>query len=344
MPAVALAAPIHVVARGEIAPDAAFGGISGIDCNAHGRCILISDDRSEHAPARFYPARIRQDGARLTIRPGKARTIRKPDGTAYPAPGSGAEALDLESVRIDPADGSLLWSSEGDARDGFGPAVGRMRRDGSAIDRLSLPSMFAYDRTGRRGPRLNLAIEGLAFARDRSLWIALEAPLIEDGPLAAPGHPALVRLSRVDRAGTLLGQYAYPVDAVPFARPGLLSDNGVSEILAVDDDRLLILERSGEQIAGLHFAYHVRLYLAEIDEASDVAGLASLVGANIAPLRKHLLVDFDTLYEKSGNLEGMAWWPSAPGGEPRIILVNDNNYEPGEPTRFLLVGLGDSLK
>ena len=62
----------------------------------------------------------------------------------------------------------------------------------------------------------------------------------------------------------MLAQYAYPLDAIP-ARPGdgKLADNGVTEILAIGDNRLLAVERAGVQAADKSFTTYVRLY--EID-------------------------------------------------------------------------------
>jgi hypothetical protein len=34
-----------------------------------------------------------------------------------------------------------------------------------------------------------------------------------------------------------------------------------------------------------------------------------------------------------------AWWPSSDGRRNRIVLLNDNNFLAGEPTRLLLLAL-----
>src|SRR4051812_36278790 len=158
------AAPIalRLIGVGTIAPDrgpdaAEVGGVSGIDYDPRtGRWYLISDDRSEHAPARFWAAAIDVAADRAPVVTQLVMIpLRTDDGRTFPAPGGGGEAADAESLRIDPHAGDLVWSWEGDARDGFGPAVRRMTIMGAPLGRVRLPAMFRFDPAGRTGPRAN---------------------------------------------------------------------------------------------------------------------------------------------------------------------------------------------
>lgn len=335
------APPVRLVDSIELDParfDEAFGGISGIDYDARRRrWLLLSDDRSEHAPARLYTVEIGRSAKGWRV--GKARRLplRDARGQPFPRPGLGREAVDPEAIRVSPSGRAVFWSSEGDAKGGHGPAVFRANRRGRAQERLALPANLRRDSAGRRGPRDNASFEGLDFSPDGALWIAMEAPLIEDGLSAAEGRAPLVRFTRL-REGEPTRQFAYRVDAPPQG-----ADNGVTEILAIDDARMLVLERSGAPIGDGSYRFRCRLYLADFAAASDVAGSGSLATAAVTPAAKRLMVDFDTLPDNPGNLEAMAWWPSPGGRRDRIVVVNDDNFFAGEPTRLLLLALSPEV-
>ena len=73
-------------------------------------CFLaISDDKSEYAPARFVSVKLDYDTAHVATPVVTATTIlRDAKAEPYPAPGKGGEALDSESLRLDPKSGTLL--------------------------------------------------------------------------------------------------------------------------------------------------------------------------------------------------------------------------------------------
>ena len=255
--------------------DAAFGGISGIDYDrrAH-HWVLLSDDRSDHAPARFYSASVERRQGRWMIRGHRGTPLRDRDGAAFPTAGSGQEAVDPEAVRVAPDGNTLIWSSEGDVRDGYGPAVRRMDRRGRAIETLILPANLRFDPTGKHGIRDNGTLEGMAFTADNALWLAMESPLIEDGVPAGSGRSALLRFTRLQR-GQPARQFAYRLDAMPPATDGAEAAFGVTEILALNDHRILVIERSSVRASDGRFRFHCRLYLADFGEAGDVAAIAA---------------------------------------------------------------------
>lgn len=324
--------------------DTAFGGISGISYDPRQRrWLLLSDDRSDHAPARFYTVRMtRAENGRWLVGRGRRVALRDAHGAAFPVAGLGREAVDPESIRVAPDGRSLYWSSEGDIRHGHGPVVRRIDRRGRTLGQVALPRNLGLDPTGKGGARDNATLEGLDFAPDGALWLAMEAPLIEDGLPAGDGRTALVRFTRLEE-GAPARQFAYRLDSVPPDRAAKGADNGVTEILMLDDRRMLVIERSGVPAGAGRFRFHCRLYLADFTGATDVAAVARLDEAMIAPATKRLLLDFDEFPEGSGNLEGMAWWPSPDGGRDRIVLVNDNNFATGEPTRLLLLALSPAV-
>jgi hypothetical protein len=148
----------------------------------------------------------------------------------------------------------------------------------------------------------------------------------------------LARITRLDRQGGMLAQYAYsldPIQAAPMA--GMRADNGISEILSVDDHRLLVLERSGVEARKGHFAFHCRLYLVDTRRGQDIAGRESLASGPVRPLAKRLLVNFAKLEAiDAGNLEAMAWGPRLKDGRRTLVLMADDNFDPDSPGAVLM--------
>ncbi|HEY9066800.1 MAG TPA: esterase-like activity of phytase family protein [Burkholderiaceae bacterium] len=319
-----------------------FGGISGMDWDpASGTWFLLSDDRSEHAPARFYTARIGISAhgfSSVTI--DSVVHMKQADGSLYPGPGQGGDVPDGEALRVDPRNGHLVWTSEGDRRIGLDPWIRRMGRGGELIGQLALPKNLAVHPDQELGSRHNLSLEGLAYTPDGgSYWLAMEAPLYEDGPVPTVDRGAFVRFTRQPVDSPRYAQFAYPVDAIP--APGVagrrLSDNGVSEILALDRDRLLVVERSGREIGDRLFEFSVRLYEASVDGATDVADVPALREGRFKPMTKRLVLDLNKAgIGRIDNIEAAAWGPRLPDGRRTLILASDDNFAPNQVNQLMI--------
>lgn len=316
------------------------GGLSGVDYDpASGAWFLVSDDKSEHGPARFWQAAIRiSANAPPQILKLDAVPIRRLNGGYYPVPGSGEEALDSESLRKVPGSRSIIWTSEGDARDGFGPAIRTMSFSGRSSNALPLPSVFSFDRTQSKGPRANLSFEGLSFEPvGKHLWVSLEAPLIEDGPLAGRDNGAVIRLSRFAYPRfSLAAQFAYAVEPIGPALQDRLADNGVSEIVALDNKHLLVLERSGIQQPDGDFAYRSRLFCADLAHAQNVADIGGLRDQTVRAAVKRLVFDFGSVPSpRIDNVEGMTLGPRLANGNWTLVFVTDNDFSPRRQTQLI---------
>lgn len=320
----------------------AFGGISGIDYDPRrGLWAMISDDRSEHAPARLYWGRLDYDDKSVTgLSHITTVTLHREDGSAFPRFGEGGEGADGESLRVDPKTDQVLWSSEGDYQDGFDPHLRRVDDRGDVISEVPLPAFMHFDKSGTRGPRDNLTTEGLSYSHDgRTLWVSVEAPLIEDGAPPSTARGALTRILHLRRDGHLLNIYAYPLDAIGHQLPGLHADNGISEILLADRNHLLVLERAGEEYAPKRYRFHCRLY--EVDLAGAKAVGASALG-DATPLHKTLVVDFDAVgLDRVDNLEGMSFGPRLPNGHRSLVVVSDDNFSPVQVNQFLVFDVSE---
>ncbi|KQQ32508.1 hypothetical protein ASF61_15210 [Duganella sp. Leaf126] len=321
------------------------GGLSGIDYDAvHGDWVMICDDRSEHNPARYYRARLDYDlQAFKAVQLTGVTTLLQADGTPYPSKDEfarrGGAVADLETLRVDPRDGAIWYGSEGDVSLDLNPFVRRAGADGRLQYELPLPPLFdvAVDRS--RGPRNNQSFEGLGFTPDgNSLWVSLEGPMYQDGPVPTPDRGAVNRITRFARDGKVLGQYAYRLDALP-ATPGAgkNADNGISEIVALGDERLLVLERAGVQDDKGIYHNYVRLYEVDTDGATDIAQLSTLQGASYVPMRKRLVQDLNQAgLARVDNLEGMAFGPRLANGHASLVLISDDNFNHQQVTQFLL--------
>jgi hypothetical protein len=320
------------------------GGLSGLDYNpATGKWAIISDDKSDKAPARFYLGRIDVSEGAPKVTLEHAVVLLQADGKPYPNAKTGGEVPDPESIRFDPSGSALWWSTEPDRKLGVAPFVRETGLDGKFMANLSLPSMFALGKDQDHGPRHNLGFEGLSFTpKQDALWLGMESALVEDEPIATTEAGTVARFTKFDRDGKVLGQYAYPVDPIQAKTAGEGSDNGVSEVLALDDNRLLVLERSGVNDGNNHWTSHIRLYQADAAAASNVAGVESLAGQTYQPLSKRLILNLDKLpalgsaaLPKIDNIEGMSFGPDLPNGHRTLVLVSDNNFNPDQITQFL---------
>lgn len=305
------------------------GGLSGVDYDpVTGTWYFLSDDRTA---SRFHTAELKYDATSFSsIQIRSSVTLKDASGKPYVTdPTPGAVIADPESFRVDPQDGALWWGSEGDRGRSLDPFVAKMGKDGKMVASLPSTPMFKMFPTENKGSRNNATFEALSFSADgKSLWVGMEAPIYEDGPLPTVSSGAVSRFTQYDRAGTVLRQVAYPIDAFPAApAAGKSADNGVSEMLAINDHQFLVIERAGVQGADDAYVNYIRLYEIDTTGATDVRGLASLTGTDYKPVQKRLVLNLNTLgLKKLDNIEGMTWGPKLANGHDTLVLVSDNNF------------------
>jgi hypothetical protein len=319
------------------------GGLSAIDYDpGSGLYYLASDDRSAQDPARLYTARIRYDGAGLQeVNLQSVIPLRGPSQqlfTSSKAPEPGIATPDAEALRVLPGGKSLLWSSEGDFARGFGPQIIESATDGSWQQQWSLPPGHDLPHQPNQGPRNNFTLEGMAVSDDgKTLWVAMEAPLRQDGPMPSPGRAGgPVRITAYDMATQQpVRQLAYVPDALPaglwIQRRAL---NGISEILADGPDHLLVLERSFAP--PLRFGARIYRISTRPEAGSNTLNQPQLTSGNHQPLSKTLVLDLtDAGLRSVDNIEGMSWGPPLSDGRRVLLLVSDNNFNPAEITQFV---------
>jgi hypothetical protein len=271
--------------------------------------------------------------------------LQQKNGKPYPnAKQDPHHTPDPEAIRYNALANRLVWSSEGERevrqKDTVleDPAITTIDMEGHYVDTFPLPKQLRMHAT-EQGPRRNSVFEGLTFADNyKTLYVSVEEPLYRDGPRAGLEDTATwIRILKYDVASKKLkAQYAYHLDAVPYPPfPSTASMmNGIPEILSVDHDHLLVMERS---YSTGRLSCAIRIYMADIGQASNIAEVASLKQAPpLHVINKHLVLNFETLGKLIDNVEGMTFGPVLPNGHKTLICVVDNNFSALERTQFFL--------
>ena len=305
----------------------AFGGISGLTYDP--ACDLfyaLSDDRGYVAPPRIYTLKLELDGP--LVRPLEVITLHNEKGDGFDH-----GVLDPEAVALAP-DGILWVATEGEAHRMIPPRILAFRLDGTMLHELEIPR--AYLPGEGKGVRSNHGFEGLSVSPDGSRIIAaVESALYQDGPNADLEQGTVIRLLVFDPdTRRAIEERAYRVEPVPDEPrpPTAYRSIGVSEILALDSHRVLVLERSFSAGVG----NTVRIYLADLQTGDDITGFASLP-ADVKPVHKTLITDLADLGIDPDNLEGLSFGPGVANGRPTLVLVADNNFQPDVQANQLLV-------
>lgn len=328
------------------------GGLSSIDYDAvNNLYYLISDDRSVINPARFYKAMVDVDGGKInSMRFVGVDSFRKPDGAIFTASEKHKQlAPDPEALRFHPGKNRLIWSNEGErlVQDNLfmDPSIYISDDKGKILDSLQLPTGFNMQ-AASYGPRRNGTFEGLALSPQHStLYAAMEEPLYQDGDRAGlHDSTAWIRIIQFNLiTKQAVAQFGYKIDPV-VKEPVPVSAykvNGVSEILDIGDDRLLVVERSWS--TGMKPS-NVRIYVAFLSEAEDVSRIASLPNGNVKAVEKKLLFDLDSLPIHIGNIEGITLGPVLPNGNRALLLVSDDNFISDQVSQVLLFEFRDKKK
>ena len=300
-----------------------LGGISGIDYDPVARqVLLVTDDRGPHGGAQLFTGSLdltADRSVRFTLTATRRLMTAKGPG------------IDAESLRRG-KDGTVWWSSEGDVKRSIPPALYRQNANGHISKSVSLPAMLRPDPNHRRGPRDNLAFEGLSLTPGKgNIWIGVESPMIGQGPVPSLSAGAMTTIVSFEPGKQGQHAFAYPLEPIAHQLPGRFADNGLSEVLALDQDRLLVVERSGSQQEDGSFAFVTRLFCGVPSYTATSDGRTILT--------KQLLARLDELGPFSrANFEGLSFGPVLPDGRKSLLLVSDNNFT-AEPTVLLVLAL-----
>ncbi len=312
---------------GDLTVDGALvGGLSGLAYDPGCQLFYaVSDDRGYVAPPRFFTVRVVWLQGEPDAEVVEATLLRNADQEIYER-----GVLDPEGIALD-ADGTLYLSSEGGPDRGAPAFIGRATLAGTVLGGFNLPEYYQPRADGSGGVRNNLSFEGLDVTPDGTrLFASLENALLQDGPAADLGVGSPARILVFDTAtGAAVAEFLYEVEPVPDEpRPATaFRTNGISEIVAMDAARLLVVERSFAAGVG----NRVRLYLADLTDADNILGRPQLAGPEgrmPRPAAKKLVADLHDFGIVADNIEGAALGPQLDNGRRLLVLVADNNFQP----------------
>ena len=311
-----------------------IGGLSGITYDADKQVYYtISDDRSSKAPARFYSLKIDLQSGKLEkeqVAFTAVTTLLDENGKSFPE-----LSLDPEGIAF--TGNSVFVSSEGDVDRQINPFIKEFSLDGKLLKTLPIPDLFLPDDKGIKGIRNNLAFESLTLTPDRQyLFTATENALLQDGAVASLATGSPCRILRYDAVGgNLERSFVYITEPLPAgANPaGKFTTNGLVDLLAIDENRLISLERG----FSLETGTVVKLFEISLEKVDRIEGLESLKTrlSEVSPAQKRLLLNLETLKVPLDNIEGLTLGPVLGDGNRALILVSDNNFSPLQETQIL---------
>ena len=324
--------------------DTPVGGLSALTYDKQkDRFYVLSDDRSQFAPARFYTMDLdigQTDTGEIGINNINIEDVTflsDEQGNPYPA-----GSIDPEGIALSPRK-TVFISSEGDPSKNITPFIGEFDlKTGQKKLNVPIPKRYlAGDPDEPQGIRNNLAFEsltinpsGLAELDPFRLFTATESALIQDDLTEAEAQ-AKIRLMHygINPFGSpiLVAEHLYLLDPASIET----ISNGLTELLALKEEgNFLSLERTfGFTGAG------AKIFQVVVGNATDTANISSLKEniSQVRPLKKKLLLDLKELGIYLDNLEGMTFGPRLPDGSRSLILVSDNNFNQEQLTQFLLL-------
>jgi len=326
---------------------------SAIDYSGRGNLYVMASDRGPLDGATDFPVRLHfvsivvNPNARPPVAVTLDSTVLLRNGQGENFVGSNAALnlvepscslrLDPEGVRFGPQ-GTLFVADE------YGPSIHEFTAKGQWLRSLPVPQRFRpaapsvmpeeeLPPRNRAGRQPNRGFEGLAITpRGDKLVAILQSPLIQDGALDGNNKRigCNIRMLEIDVAKGTSRELVYPLES---------PNNGVNEILALDDHNLLVLERDGKSGKAAQFK---KLFRIDLRQATDISTIEQLPAADlppgVRPVKKSEFLDF--LDPKWGldasqtpeKHEGLALGPPLPDGRRLLLVSVDNDFLPNVPT------------
>lgn len=325
--------------------DVQFGGLSGIVRDTQNDLYYaITDARNTKAEgqSRFYTLNISTSNKGIE----KVDIVKMTEFVDESGISFKEQEVDGEGIALAPDGKSLLWVSE------LGSPLRKSGFDGKTITDFAQKIPAYYNAGGdlkksSHGLRSGLSFEGISVTPSgKYLYVAAESALKQDGEISSTTRSTPVRilkynLNKNGDVGQLIGEFVYNVDPIPKVSRFGVSDNGLSEVLAVSDDKLLIIERAGRNASeGFNdFDFTIKSYIADLSLATNIVGVDSLESIDnkktFQPVTKKLLIDFDDYTTAPDCIEGVTFGPLV-DGKKSLIFVSDNNFQPYQTNNFFM--------
>ena len=161
--------------------------------------------------------------------------------------------------------------------------------------------------------------------------------MYEDGPRAdVTDNNAWIRILKFDVATKQnRAQYAYKLEPVayPASPENSFKINGVPDILAMGNNKLLVMERS---FSTGRLACTIKVFITDLTNATDVTNIPLMNSTQFVPAIKKLLLNMDNLGIYTDNIEGVTFGPTLPNGHKTLLFIADNNFTAIEKSQLLL--------
>lgn len=319
--------------------DAALGGLSGLYYGDSERLLYAVTDDPKRFPPRLYTFEVQLSERELMVAPRSVVLLHEQ------TPSSLLEEVDCEALASDGTGGFLIATEGNDDR----PAQRETRilqvaKNGLVSgQRVTIPTELVPEaaEASTRGARSNRGFEGIAVSPSgRWLYAIPEESLRQDGPEASLEQGADVRLLRWDLHGAAApAQFFYRTEALtPKPPPGVVArgNNGVADLVALDERRLLALERGYVTPEGSTGINTIRVFELTVDPEPAPGD------AKLPRVHKRLVLDLNDViprlepgFQSLDNMEGMTLGPRLPSGARSLLLVSDDNFSARQRTVFL---------
>ncbi len=282
------------------------GGYSGITWLGDDRYAVVSDKEKHEG---FFPFTITIDGkGQIT------------DAVRHDFVGNASRGRDDEGIAFFQPEHSLFISGETDNQ------IREINMNGAYTGRkLALPAMFSKATSSYGFEALTYNVETHRF------WTTTESTLPSDGKEASLRNRVgnKLRLQSFNDKLQPCDQFLYVMDA-PSAKSGAQTYVlGVSALTALDDGRVLVLEREAH-IPDVKIGAFVRCSIYSVLPTSDKAMKSNNISKAKA-LKKTLVTQWTTsvglLSFSFANYEGMCAGPRLADGGQVIVLISDSQYQ-----------------
>ena len=290
------------------------------------------------------------------------------------------EALAYDNGGLDPEALVKLKNGSFWIAEEYGPSLVHVSKTGQVLSRVVPASVTAdivddagYPVVGRlpevlKHRKLNRGIESLAISpNEDALYFAMQSPLANPNADAYKNsrHLRVLKyaLNGDGSLGDQLGEWSYEMDwPQTFASPDgtgdvstKLSDVKVSEMLAVGDDDLVVLERiskttklyrislqGADNIMGQAVSYDT-VSVNESDQRKTLEEVFDLAAVGARPVTKHLvfnsLTDMPEGSQLSDKVEGLALLDKT-----HLLMINDNDFGiAGAGSQITILPIGERL-
>lgn len=321
----------------------AIGGLSALSWE-NGILYALSDDKGGKGEPRFYAFELTIDK--------KYQVTLKPKAIHYL---TGLPDIDGKKAGLDPegmarlASGNFLISSEGNnnAKPREMPRIFEVKPDGKWVSDITIPEKYLPEATGlqTKGTQNNLAFEGLSLSPSgKVLFTTTEGTLFQDLSMVGSEKGEIIRLLKFDFAESWKAtkEYAYRMEPLVANDIGPQLFVGISEILALSDDKVIVMERGVRVSPAKIWSNRVTLYIADVSKATDILPNAKIADVKkLVEVPKTKLIDFETDLKADRknsveNFEGMAFGPTLPDGRKTLLVVTDDNFSKTQKTQLLV--------